>query len=137
MAEFLVMRSNYWFDVGEISAKADLGEAKFHAGVHRPWDSLKVVDDGHYLSDDYPKGAGWDHEAFYLIRAIGTTAQFTKQYTGPLLDMASLEAEKPVLKRHRWNFANLPAALKAQLEVDGTIKIAWTTLQPYITEKTS
>lgn len=137
MAEFLVMRSNYWYDAGEISAKNTLGETKFHAGVHRPWDSLKVVDNGHYLSDDYKKGAGWDHEAFYLVRAPDITVQFTKQYTGPLLDMASLEPEKPVLKCHRWHFANLPAAIKAQLEADRTIKIPWATLQPYITEKTA
>ncbi len=136
MAEFLVMRSNYWYDVGEISAKDTLGETKFDAGVHRKWDSLRVADDGHFLDMGEVKGKSWDHDAFFVIQAIGITAQFAKQYTGPLLDMASLEAIKPTVIRNRWSFASLPTATKDQIEADGYLKTEWVIVSPYLVGKT-
>ncbi len=139
MAEFLVMRENYWarVDFGFAQAINRMGVDKANAGVHRPWDITHVYDDGFFLSDDYPQGHGWrGKETYYMIQATGITKQFTKQYTEPLLDMASPEPEKPTLTRHRWHFPNLPIAIKDELEAKRTIKIAWSVLSPYLVEKT-
>jgi hypothetical protein len=129
MAEFLILRTNYWEQLGENNSKARMGDANFHATVHRKFDIIEVQEDGYYLSDDYPLGHGWDHNAFYMIQITGLSKQDAEQYSEALMD------GETVNKRHKWGIGNIPNQIKNQLETTRTYKIAWSTIQSYVESK--
>ena len=109
MAEFLILRQNYWTG-REAEAIAKMGDARFNAGVHRPWDIVEVRDDGFFKTKTNSKGHGWNQNAFYLLIVEGTTKQFTEHYTEPLNDK-----DGNAIYRHRWTMEDLTPAQKLDL----------------------
>ncbi len=130
MAEFLVLRQNYWTGK-ESEAIAKMGDAKYQAGVHRPWDIIEVQEDSFYLSTDNPVGRGWNQEAFYMIQVIGISKFDALQYVESFMN------GEITVKRHKWHTPNIPNNIKNILERDRTRKTTWAWLQSQLVEKTS
>ena len=110
MAEFLIMRQNYWSQLGGAESIVKLGDKKFNRGVHRPYDVCISEDDGYHATNANPKGHGWNRIAYYLLIVEGTTKQFTKHYTEPFMK------DGAKVYRHRWTMEDLSVAQKADLE---------------------